>query len=70
MKYTRGSVIIDRPTRAVAVIRHVQRVPKCGDLFGVTLPSHRRYVIAYSDGRYAVREGEGDFDDLGDDAAA
>lgn len=61
MKYTRGSVILDRPTRTVAIIRHVTRVPQMGDLFGQALPSHRRYVIAYDDGRYAVRIGESDF---------
>lgn len=65
MKYAAGAVILDRPTRSVATIRHVTRVPKRSDLFGETLPSFRRYVVVFSDGRYAVREGESDFDDAG-----
>lgn len=59
-----GAVILDRPTRAVATIRHVERVPGCCDLFGFPISPHRRYILAFEDGRYAVR-GEDEIDDAG-----
>jgi hypothetical protein len=70
MQYEPGAVILDRPTRSAATIRHVERVPDCRDLFGQSLPEHRRYVVAFDDGRYAVRVGEGDFSDPGAEFAA
>lgn len=51
--YRVGEMVIDRPTKGVARIQHVARVPKRHDIFGDPLPGHRRYTLVFDDGRWA-----------------
>jgi hypothetical protein len=48
-----GTEVIDRRCGQRAIVRGVVQVPRTRDLFGRLIPAHRRYVLAYDDGRWA-----------------
>lgn len=47
-----GAAVLDRPTREVGRVAHVEYVPRRLDLFGQPLKAHRRYVVVFRDGRW------------------
>lgn len=50
-----GQPVLDRVTRAPAVVRSVVRVPRQCDLFGHPIKAYRRLVVVYDDGRWNHR---------------
>lgn len=60
----KGAAVLDRPTREVGRVVHVVRVPRTRDLFGQQLAAHRRYVVVFSDGRWADARYDDDLEPL------